>query len=82
MTIFIIELVVKLLAEGRWPWRFFSDAWNVFDFLIVAVGLMPFGGSAVTALRLVRLLRVLKLVSLAQSSRPVACRSHGLARSA
>lgn len=62
VTIFIIEIIVKLLAEGRWPWRFFKDGWNVFDFLIVAVGLMPFAGGAVTALRLVRLLRVLKLV--------------------
>lgn len=62
VTIFVIEIVVKLIAEGRWPWRFFRDGWNVFDFLIVVVGFMPFAGSAVTALRLVRLLRVLKLV--------------------
>ena len=63
MAIFILEIVVKLVAEGNRPLQFFTDAWNVFDFLIVVVGLLPFGGSAVTALRLVRLLRVLKLVS-------------------
>ena len=63
MAIFILEIVVKLVAEGNRPFQFFTDAWNVFDFLIVVVGLLPFGGSAVTALRLVRLLRVLKLVS-------------------
>jgi len=62
LIIFIVEIVVKLIAEGNQPLDFFRDAWNVFDFLIVAVGLMPFGGNAVTALRLVRLLRVLKLV--------------------
>lgn len=62
LVIFIGELVVKFAAEGKYPHRFFFDAWNVFDFLIVVVGLMPFAGSAVTALRLVRLLRVLKLV--------------------
>ena len=62
MAIFIIEIVVKMVAEGNRPHDFFKDAWNVFDFLIVVVGLLPFGGSAVTALRLVRLLRVLKLV--------------------
>lgn len=62
MAIFIIEIVVKMAAEGHKPLLFFKDAWNVFDFFIVVVGLMPFGGGAVTALRLVRLLRVLKLV--------------------
>lgn len=62
LVIFIVEIVVKLVAEGNQPLDFFRDAWNVFDFLIVVVGLMPFGGGAVTALRLVRLLRVLKLV--------------------
>lgn len=63
LWIFVLELVVKLAAEGRYPWRFFKDLWNCFDFLIVALGFMPFtGGQAVTVLRLVRLLRVLKLV--------------------
>lgn len=62
LVIFIAELVIKFVAEGKRPWLFFNNNWNVFDFLIVVVGLMPFGGSAVTALRLVRLLRVLKLV--------------------
>ena len=62
LIIFILEIVIKMIAEGNKPLHFFTDAWNVFDFLIVAVGLMPFGGNAITALRLVRLLRVLKLV--------------------
>jgi len=63
MAIFIMEIVIKVIAEGNMPWLFFSDSWNCFDFAIVAVGLMPIGGgSAVTALRLIRLLRVLKLV--------------------
>ena len=39
-----------------------QNGWNVFDFVIITVGLLPFGGQAVTVLRLVRLLRVLKLV--------------------
>lgn len=54
--------LVKFIAEGWHPWWFFKDNWNVFDFIVVAVGLMPFGGNAVTVLRLIRLLRVLKLV--------------------
>ena len=59
---FIVEIVVKMAAEGNKPWRYFLDPWNVFDFVIVAAALMPFGGSAATVLRLLRLLRVLKLV--------------------
>jgi voltage-gated sodium channel len=41
---------------------FMPDYWNIFDSTIVGIGLMPFDGGAVTALRLIRLLRVLKLV--------------------
>lgn len=62
LWIFVLEIVVKMGAEGSKPWRYFSDAWNVFDFLIVAAAFLPFGGNAVTVLRLLRLLRVLKLV--------------------
>jgi voltage-gated sodium channel len=62
LGIFIFEIAVKLGAEGRRPWRFFSDGWNVFDFLIVASSLLPLGGQQLMVLRLVRLLRVLRLV--------------------
>ena len=63
LLIFVVEIIVKFAAEGKTPWLFFKDSWNVFDFFIVAVGFMPIGGGgSVTALRLLRLLRVLKLV--------------------
>lgn len=62
LVIFIIEIVVKLLAEGKKPWLYFTDAWNIFDFIIVAAAFLPFGGSSVAILRLLRLLRVLKLI--------------------
>ena len=62
LGIFIIEIVVKMGAEGSQPWNYFKDAWNVFDFVIVAAAFLPFDGNAVTVLRLLRLLRVLKLV--------------------
>jgi voltage-gated sodium channel len=62
LIIFIIEIVVKLLAKGKKPWLFFTDAWNVFDFIIVAAAFLPFGGSSIAILRLLRLLRVLKLI--------------------
>jgi voltage-gated sodium channel len=62
LWIFVIEVVVKVGAEGRRPWRYFLDPWNVFDFLIVAVCFMPVNAQYVAVLRLARLLRVLKLV--------------------
>lgn len=62
LFIFIIEIIVKMGAEGRRPWRYFLDPWNVFDFLIVAVCFMPLDTQYVAVLRLARLLRVLKLV--------------------
>jgi len=62
LGIFIIEVIVKIIAEGKQPWNYFKDSWNVFDFVIVAAAFMPFGGSSIAILRLLRLLRVLKLV--------------------
>ncbi|QIE58241.1 ion transporter [Rasiella rasia] len=62
LWIFVAEVVIKMIAEGKKPWRYFYDSWNVFDFVIVAAAFLPFGGSSVAILRLLRLLRVLKLV--------------------
>ena len=62
ITIFVLEVLVKVGAEGNRPWRYFFDGWNCFDFSIVVACLLPFGGQALTVLRLLRLLRVLKLV--------------------
>ena len=62
LVIFIIEVLVKMIAEAPKPWNYFKDGWNVFDFIIVGAAFMPFGGSSIAILRLLRLLRVLKLI--------------------
>ena len=62
LWIFVVEAAIKIGAEGRRPWRYFLDPWNVFDFLIVAICFMPVNAQYVAVLRLARLLRVLKLV--------------------
>ncbi len=62
LGIFILEIIVKMGAEGSKPWRYFLDPWNVFDFLIVAACFLPVGAQYAMVLRLARLLRVLKLV--------------------
>jgi voltage-gated sodium channel len=62
LAVFVIEIVIKLAAEGGTPWRYFRDPFNCFDFAIVAVSLLPLGAQYITVLRLLRLLRVLRLV--------------------
>ena len=57
-------MVIKIVAEGKTPWNYFKDPWNIFDFSIVAICLLPIQNSQfVAVLRLARVLRVLKLVS-------------------
>tara|TARA_R110002096_G_scaffold16106_32_gene55231 strand:+ start:5555 stop:6490 length:936 start_codon:yes stop_codon:yes gene_type:complete len=63
LAIFTVEIVLKMIALQPRPLDFFKDGWNVFDFVIVAVCFLPFGGSYVAVLRLFRLLRVLRLVT-------------------
>ena len=63
LAIFIAEITLKLAAHGRRPLDYFRDAWNVFDFTIVALCLLPIGGPFAAVLRLVRALRLLRLVT-------------------
>ena len=63
LLIFIAEIVIKMIALAPRPQDFFKDGWNVFDFIIVAVCLIPASGSFGPVLRLFRLLRVLRLLS-------------------
>ncbi|MGD1938910.1 MAG: ion transporter [Cyanophyceae cyanobacterium] len=63
LLIFTVEAAVKILAEGRQPWRYFKDPWNSFDFLILACLLLPFWGSFFALFRVGRLLRILRVVT-------------------
>ncbi len=63
IAIFIFELAARLISYFPRPWRFFADGWNVFDFVIVGLSLLPAAGSFATVARLARLLRVLRIVS-------------------
>ena len=63
LGVFIVEALLKMAAHGRKPWRYFADGWNVFDFLIVVLCLLPVGGPFAAVLRLTRALRLLRLVS-------------------
>ena len=63
LLVFIVEIAIKMIALTPHPQDFFKDSWNVFDFLIVVVCLVPASGGFGPVLRLFRLLRVLRLLS-------------------
>jgi voltage-gated sodium channel len=67
LGIFVIELALKLFA---YRWDFFKNPWNVFDFVIVAIALVPASGPF-AVLRALRVLRVLRLISRVESMRRV-----------
>jgi voltage-gated sodium channel len=67
LLIFVVEIALKLFARGP---RFFRSGWNVFDFLIVAVALVP-GAQTLSVLRALRILRLLRVISVAPSLRRV-----------
>ncbi len=63
LGIFALEIALKLAAHGRQPWQYFRDGWNVFDFSIVAVCLLPLESQFLAVLRVARALRLLRLVT-------------------
>jgi voltage-gated sodium channel len=63
LLLFVVELLVRIGACGAQPWRFFRDPWNVFDFAIVAVCVLPLQAEYSAVLRLARVLRVLRLIT-------------------
>jgi voltage-gated sodium channel len=60
---FTFEAILKMLQYGKKFYLYFTDSWNVFDFLIVAVFFLPGDYHFAAVLRLARILRILRLVS-------------------
>jgi len=61
---FLIEIIIRMAAEKRLR-DFFKSGWNVFDFLIVTISLIPIDESEMVLIaRLLRVFRVLRLVSM------------------
>ena len=67
LAVFVAEIAAKLVARG---WRFWRDAWNIFDFVIVGVALLP-AAQGLSVLRALRILRVLRVISVAPRLRRV-----------
>jgi voltage-gated sodium channel len=59
LAIFVVEIGLKLVVYRH---KFFRDPWNLFDFAIVAVSLVP-SGQGLSVLRALRIIRALRLIS-------------------
>lgn len=64
---FVIEIVMKVFVHRL---NFFKSGWNWFDFLVVAISLVPAAG-AFTVLRALRVLRLFRLFSVIPEMRSV-----------
>lgn len=67
LAVFVIELSAKMFAQRN---QFFRSGWNIFDFIIVGVSLVP-GNGGLSVLRALRILRVLRVISVVPSLRRV-----------
>lgn len=67
LVVFVAEIVLRLYALG---WSYFTDSWNVFDFIVVGISLIPATGPF-SVLRALRVLRVLRLISAVPAMRRV-----------
>jgi voltage-gated sodium channel len=63
LWIFIIEAALKITAVAPRLALYFGNGWNLFDFAIVVLSLIPATGEFALVGRLIRVLRVLRLVS-------------------
>jgi voltage-gated sodium channel len=67
LAIFVIEIGLKLYAQRL---GFFRSGWNIFDFVIVGISLVP-GAQTFSVLRALRILRLLRVISVSPSLRRV-----------
>ena len=67
LAVFVAEIGLRLAAHRL---AFFRDPWSVFDFVVVAIALVPATGQ-LAVLRALRVLRVLRVLTIVPSMRRV-----------
>jgi voltage-gated sodium channel len=67
LAVFVLEIAARIAVHRL---AFFRDPWSVFDFIVVAIALIPASGP-LAVLRALRVLRVLRLLSIVPSLRRV-----------
>jgi voltage-gated sodium channel len=58
VAIFVVEIAMKFVVTR---FRFFLSGWNLFDFFIVAISVIP-GANTISVLRAFRIFRVIRLI--------------------
>jgi len=67
LAVFVVEIALRLYVHRAAFWR---DPWSLFDFVVVAIALVPASGQF-AILRALRVLRVLRLLTMVPSMRRV-----------
>ena len=67
LAVFVVELAGRIILQRA---AFFRDGWNIFDFIVIGISLVP-ATDAFSVLRALRVLRLLRLVTLVPSLRRV-----------
>ncbi|MAV88638.1 MAG: ion transporter [Rhodospirillaceae bacterium] len=67
LSIFTIEIFIKIINQRS---SFFKNGWNIFDFIIVGIALVPSSGP-LSVLRALRIFRAMRLLSVVPSMRKV-----------
>lgn len=62
LWLFVLEIAARLVTTKPNAGSYFGDGWNLFDFVIVVVSVLPLHSEAVSVFRLVRVLRALRLL--------------------
>jgi len=63
LSIFIIEAALKIFSSYPNMSKYFRNGWNILDFSIIVISLLPLSGGYTTVARLIRLLRVVRLTN-------------------
>ena len=62
LGIFVAEAVVKIIAARPGPSAYFKNSWDLFDFTVVAICLIPASGNIALVARVLRVLRLLSVI--------------------
>lgn len=67
ITVFTIEILLRIFVHRV---AFFKDSWSIFDFIIVAISLVP-AGAGFEILRVLRVLRLFRLITVVPQMRKI-----------
>jgi len=63
LLVFFVEILMKIIACGSKPWKFFMEPWNVFDCIILSICLLPLNMHSAAVVRMARILRALRMIT-------------------